>query len=50
LQDQFGANVSLIRGSGGAFEVEVEGQLLFSKLKEGRFPTHAEIDTLLAGA
>lgn len=50
MQEQFGADVTLIRGSRGAFEVELDGQLVFSKLKEGRFPTHDEIDLLIGGA
>jgi len=33
----------LIRGDGGIFDVTVDGDLLFSKHKEGRFPNSAEI-------
>ncbi len=33
----------LERSSGGAFEVFVDGRQVFSKLKEGRFPTEAEV-------
>jgi selT/selW/selH-like putative selenoprotein len=33
----------LIKSGGGAFEVRKDGALIFSKLKEGRFPEHAEI-------
>jgi len=50
LQEQFGASVTLVRGSRGAFEIELEGALIFSKLKEGRFPTHDEVDALIAVA
>jgi selenoprotein W-related protein len=35
--------VELIEGSGGVFEVEKEGRLLFSKKKMGRFPEPQEI-------
>ncbi len=30
------------------FEVTVDGTLIFSKTKLGRFPTHAEIDEAIA--
>jgi selenoprotein W-related protein len=33
----------LIEGSGGIFEVVVDGQLIFSKKAVGRFPEAAEI-------
>jgi selT/selW/selH-like putative selenoprotein len=33
----------LIKSSGGVFEVVKDGQLIFSKAKEGRFPQNAEI-------
>lgn len=35
--------VELIEGSGGVFEVERDGELIFSKKKLGRFPEHEEI-------
>lgn len=34
-------------GSGGVFDVVLDGQLLFSKHKTGRFPEPAEILALL---
>ena len=48
LIDRYGATVTLKKSRGGAFEVTVDGELLFSKLAIGRFPTHAEIDALIA--
>ncbi len=33
----------LTEGSGGVFEVTVDGDLIFSKKKEGRFPEDEEI-------
>jgi selT/selW/selH-like putative selenoprotein len=42
-----GIEVELVRGSGGCFEVAVEGKLLFSKLSLDRFPAYREIPTLL---
>jgi len=37
----------LIPSDGGRFEVSVDGKLVFSKLKLGRFPTFDEIRTHL---
>jgi selT/selW/selH-like putative selenoprotein len=33
----------LIRGSGGEFEVTLDGRLLFSKKAQGRFPDFEEV-------
>jgi selenoprotein W-related protein len=33
----------LIRGSGGVFEVKVDGKLIYSKRATGRFPEDDEI-------
>jgi len=40
-------DVQLIPSSGGAFEVRLDGWLIFSKLSEKRFPSYQEIPTLL---
>jgi selenoprotein W-related protein len=34
---------TLIEGSGGVFEVTVDGDLIFSKKQEGRFPEDDEV-------
>jgi selenoprotein W-related protein len=39
--------VNLIQSSGGVFEVEVDGQLVFSKKKTGRHAQPGEIVKLL---
>lgn len=36
-------SVNLIPSGGGKFEVSLDGELVFSKLKEKRFPTEEEI-------
>lgn len=36
--------LTLIPSSGGRFEVTLDGELIFSKLKEERFPEYAEIE------
>ena len=40
-----GAEVELVKSGGGVFEITVDGQLVFSKKKLGRFPTDAEVDS-----
>jgi selenoprotein W-related protein len=37
-----------VQSSGGVFEVEVDGRLIFSKKKLGRFPEPGEIEKLLS--
>jgi selT/selW/selH-like putative selenoprotein len=44
-----GIEVELIESGGGAFEVRHEGELVYSKLREGRFPNDEEIFELLGG-
>lgn len=39
----------LIKGSGGQFEVVLDGKLVFSKKALGRFPETAEILELIPG-
>ena len=34
-------------GAAGAFEIAIDGRIVFSKLDSGRFPTDAEVDALL---
>ena len=46
LLKDFGASIAgltLIPSSGGVYEVMVDGQLIFSKKKEGRHPELTEI-------
>ena len=50
LSERYGAEVTLIRSRGGAFEVTMDGRVIFSKHELGRFPTHEEIDRLVAEA
>lgn len=53
LLSHFGQDVSalsLVPSGGGCFEVSVNGKLVFSKLKEGRFPEPKELEGLIEGA
>ena len=44
----FTAALSLIPGDGGAFEVEVNNEIVYSKHKEGRYPEVDELSDLIA--
>jgi selenoprotein W-related protein len=37
------SDLKLVPSGGGAFEVSVNGKLVFSKLEEGRFPEPKEL-------
>jgi len=43
LKKKLGIKAELIEGSGGIFDVTVDGSLIFSKKVEGRFPEDEEI-------
>ncbi|MBD3333905.1 MAG: SelT/SelW/SelH family protein [Candidatus Eisenbacteria bacterium] len=47
LKQEIGVDPKLIESGGGVFEVMVDGDLIFSKKKEGRFPEDSEILNLL---
>jgi selT/selW/selH-like putative selenoprotein len=43
IRRRVGAEVELVEGRGGVFDVVADGKLLFSKKAERRFPTPEEI-------
>ena len=43
MQKERGIQATLIKGMGGVFEVVLDGRLIFSKKKTGRFPDPKEI-------
>ena len=50
LLEHYGKKISeltLVPSSGGRFEVSLEGRLIYSKLKEGRFPEFAELRKII---
>jgi selT/selW/selH-like putative selenoprotein len=49
LIELYSADVELVPGVAGVFEITVDGKLLFSKKQTGRFPTDEEVDALGAG-
>ena len=43
IRKAFDIEAELIKSGGGAFEVRADGDLIYSKLKVGQFPTDDEI-------
>ena len=44
-----GTSVEIVEGSGGVFEVTVEGTLIYSKKETGRFPEQGEVVSSMKG-
>jgi selT/selW/selH-like putative selenoprotein len=49
IEKQMGVKPVLKKGGRGIFDVTVDGKLVFSKYKVGRFPEHAEVLRALKG-
>jgi len=49
IRQKTGADVALVEGRGGVFDVVANGKLVFSKKTERRFPTPEEILRALPG-
>jgi selenoprotein W-related protein len=47
LRKSFGIEATLTKGSGGVFDVTVDGEIVFSKHNQDRFPRNEEIIELL---
>lgn len=47
IQDRFGVEPEVRPGNVGAFDVTVDGELIFSKYQTGRFPRRQEIISAL---
>ena len=47
LKKDLDATTELIPGSGGVFDVALDGKVIYSKFKTGRFPEPEEIIRLL---
>lgn len=50
IKKRKGIEATLVRGSGGEFEITLDGTLLFSKKQQGRFPEFDEVLAALPGA
>jgi selT/selW/selH-like putative selenoprotein len=46
LKTLFTAEVDLVKSSGGVFEIERDGVLVFSKKKLDRFPSEQEVERM----
>ena len=49
LREGLGVDTKLIEGSGGVFDVTVDGELVYSKHQTGRFPNPGEVLELAKG-
>lgn len=49
LTEALGVKPRLIQGSGGVFDVVVDGRLVFSKHRVGRFPEPGEVLAVIRG-
>jgi selenoprotein W-related protein len=49
LQKNLGAEIELIAGANGIFDVAVDGRMIFSKFEQGRFPQSREIISIIQG-
>jgi selT/selW/selH-like putative selenoprotein len=43
LQKNLGAEIELVAGANGIFDVSLDGRMIFSKSAQGRFPQPEEI-------
>lgn len=43
IKAEFGVDSELVKGAAGVFDVEVDGDLLFSKHEMGRYPEDDEV-------
>ena len=48
VKERFKTNIDLVASSGGVFEITIDDRLVFSKKKEGRFPTNNELIGLVS--
>ena len=51
VSSKFGndVDVELVPSSGGVFEISLDGKLLYSKQKTGRFPDQKEVEEIMSG-
>ena len=47
IKNQLSLETNIIRGSGGVFEITLNGQLLYSKKATGEFPSDAQAIELI---
>ena len=49
LKKNLNADIELIAGANGIYDVSVDGRMVFSKFEQGRFPQAEEIISLIQG-
>jgi len=49
LKKNLGAEIELIAGSNGIFDITVDGRMIYSKFEQGRFPQSQEIINRIRG-
>ena len=49
LKKNLGAEIELIAGSNGVFDITVDGRMIYSKFEQGRFPQSQEIINRIRG-
>jgi selT/selW/selH-like putative selenoprotein len=47
LKKNLGADIELVAGSNGIFDITVDGRIIFSKFEQGRFPQADEVISLI---
>jgi selT/selW/selH-like putative selenoprotein len=47
LKKNLGAEIELVAGANGIFDISLDGKIIFSKLQKGHFPEPAEIIELV---
>ncbi|MBF0289001.1 MAG: Rdx family protein [SAR324 cluster bacterium] len=47
LKEKYKTEPKLISSGGGVFEIQVDGKMVFSKKKLGRFPESNEVQSLM---
>ncbi len=49
MKKNLGAEIELIAGSNGVFDITVDGRMIYSKFEQGRFPQSQEIINRIRG-
>ena len=47
MEKEFGAETKIASGKAGSFEITVDGELIYSKLKTGDYPKEEDIIKLM---
>ena len=47
MKKNLGADIELIAGSNGIFDITLDGNMIYSKLEQGRFPQPDDIIELI---